>query len=429
MNSRLRIYSDILQLRTKAFVTLKYANGGMRYAAGMFLTVSLIAGFGLWIGLPATLQRPLLVEQIDQASELVDQFDQEVVPQINAALDAISQENLRVALAELVPEDGVVSAEVLGDIVNQAGLTAAQLGAALTSEAAGLPEEARVRLGAELASLQAQMANQELLTPEQRDAVVAQASLTPAQATELLTRVSSARAGLASLRDQAAQRAPQLEQLLTQIPLSADQFQSFLARLAFSPERLSELILQVGLTPEQLATLRTNIDAAPEQINSVLADQRVNVERVHPPLGVRFSRTIHMLGNWLATPFQILGRWIFFGLLLLIVAKLLGGTGTLRQHVTGLLLVGAPLFLFFFTYVPDVSPALPTSFTLAFDYFGRILGLVGIVWAAMILVKSMAVTHEFGLWRAAGVVALTWVVIYVILPVLSFAAAGYILRG
>ena len=74
MNGRFRIYSDILQLRTEAFLALKYARGGMRYAAAMFFVVTLIAGAGIWVGLPAVLQKPLIVERIDQASTLVDRL-------------------------------------------------------------------------------------------------------------------------------------------------------------------------------------------------------------------------------------------------------------------------------------------------------------------------------------------------------------------
>ncbi len=143
MKSRFRIYSDVLQLRTKAFLTLKYANGGMRYAAGMFFIVTLIAGLGLWLGLPALLQRPLVVERIDQVNAFVDQFDEEVVPEINQSLDALSQENLSIVLSEVIPESGPVSAEALTEAVNQAGLTVGQLGDALSAETANLTAEAR----------------------------------------------------------------------------------------------------------------------------------------------------------------------------------------------------------------------------------------------------------------------------------------------
>ena len=101
----------------------------------------------------------------------------------------------------------------------------------------------------------------------------------------------------------------------------------------------------------------------------------------------------------------------------------------MRQHLIGLLLATAPLFLLFFTYVPEVTPAMPPSFNLAFDYYGRVLALVAVAWALLILVKSMSVTHEFGLWRSVWAVTLTWVVMYVVLPIVSLAAVGYILRG
>ena len=214
-----------------------------------------------------------------------------------------------------------------------------------------------------------------------------------------------------------------------QVPLSISQFQNLVTRLLLTPERLGELTVQFGLTPAQLAGLRTNIDALPDAANGVLADLRAQIERFHPPLGIRFSRFAYMFGEWLATPLALLARWVFFALLLLVVAKVLGGTGDLSQHVIAMLLVSAPFFLFFFTYVPDVTPALPFTFNLAFDYFGRALAVVGMAWSFLVLLKSVSVTHEFGMWRSLGVITLTWVTLYVLLPVVSFLASTYILRG
>jgi hypothetical protein len=426
VKSRFRIYSDVLQLRTKAFLTLKYANGGMRYAAGMFFIVTLIAGLGLWLGLPALLQRPLVVERIDQVNALVDQFDEEVVPEINQSLDALSQENLSIVLSEVIRESGPVSTEALTDAVNQAGLTVGQLGDALSAETANLTAEARAELNAQLTALQAEVVGQDLISTEQIEQLLARSSITTDQAAELLQQ--AAQTG-AQIEEMAVQQAGQLEPLINQLLTAPGEFQTLLTNLALAPERLADLTIPLGLTPAQLNILRANIDAAPDQVNTVLDDLRANVERFHPPLGVRLSRVIHALGDWLSTPFEIMARWAFFGFLLLIVAKLLGGTGTLRQHLTGLLLVGAPLFLLFFNYVPNVAPAMPVSFNLAFDLFGRVLTIVAVAWAALILLKSMAVTHEFGMWRSLGAVALTWALIYVIFPLVSFFTLGYLLRG
>ena len=429
MKSALRIYSDILQLRTKAFLTLKHADGGMRYAVSMFTIVGLLAGAGLWIGLPALLQRPLLVERIDQVSALVDRLDKEVVPGVNASLDAISRENLSIALEDLLPKEGAVSAGVLSDILARAGMTASQFADTLSAEAAGLSEAARTQLAEQVETIRQSTDPQGRVTSQQIDQLLTRTTLTPDQIAGMLTQASTVQSALGRLTTQAAQQAPPLEQLLAQIPWSAQQFQGLLARLALTPERLKNLTLQFGLTPEQINGLKADINAAPEQINAVLAEVRAGVEQFNPPLGPRFSRVIRMFGAWISTPLNLLAGWAYFGLVLLVAAKLLGGTGTVRQHLIGLLLATAPLFLLFFTYVPEVTPAMPPSFNLAFDYYGRVLTLVAVAWALLILVKSMSVTHEFGLWRSVWAVTLTWVVMYVVLPIVSFAAVGYILRG
>ncbi len=429
MKSRFRIYADILQLRTPAFEALKYANGGMRYTVSMFIVVSLIAGAGLWVGLPALMQKPLLVEQLDEVSAFIDRVDAEVAPEINASLDALSRENLSIALADLLPEQGAVTVEKMSAFADQVDLNTAQLADTLTAEAANLTGEVRTKVEAQAESLRQDADATETVTAAQIEQLMAQTPLTEQHVADLLAQAATAQSRLDRLRTQATQQTPQIEQLLGQISLSPPQFRNLLTRLLLTPERLSNLTLQVGLTSEQLTAVRANIDALPEAANAVVADVRAEVERFHPPLGVRFSRFSHMFGEWISTPLALLARWAFFALFLLVMAKLLGGTGTLRQHMIAVLLTSAPLFLLFFTYVPNVVPALPSSFNLAFDYFGRILALVGMAWAFLILLKSMSVTHEFGMWRSLGIVALTWSAIYVILPFLSFLAMGYILRG
>ncbi len=429
MNGRIRIYSDILQLRTEAFLALKYARGGMRYAAAMFFVVTLIAGAGIWVGLPAVMQKPLIVERIDQASALVDRFDREVVPAVNESLESVSQENLNAAIDELLAEGGAITSDALSDVASQAGTTATQFADLLSAEASSLSEDARLQLESQADALRESAEARGIVTSEQIDLVLEQSTLTREQIAALLAQASVPDVDLDQLRAQAVQQAPQLEQVLAQIPLSTEQFQALLARVALSPDRLTDVTLRLGLTQEEIAALQAEIDAAPEEVDGLLMKLRDGVAQFHPPLGVRFSRFVHIFGEWISTPFALLAQWAFFGLLLLVVVKLIGGTGTLRQHLVAVLLASAPLFLLFFAYVPDVAPAMPISFNPAFTYFGRILALLAAAWAVAILLKSLSVTHEFGVWRSLGAIVLTWAVIYVIFPVVSFLSVGYILRG
>ncbi|MCB0085214.1 MAG: YIP1 family protein, partial [Caldilineaceae bacterium] len=310
------------------------------------------------------------------------------------------------------------------------GLTPGRsLAATFTAEAANLSADARAQLEPQLQNMRQALADQETITPEQLGAWLAATPLSAAQIGGILTQTASAQNRAERLSSTIGQQIPQVESLLARIPLSSAQVRDWLLRLSLAPERLAGVTLQLGLTPKQIERLRTELDAAPEEINLMLAEVRAGVEQYHPPLGVRFSRFIRMFGEWLATPFVLLARWAYFTLMLLVAAKMLGGSGTIRQHLTGVLVAAAPLVLLFLTYVPTVTPMLSQSFDLAFDYVGRLLALVGLGWAVLILLKSMSVAHDFTLARAAGAVALTWSLIYVVTPVLSFLAMGYILRG
>jgi hypothetical protein len=368
------------------------------------------------------MQEPLHVEHIDGAAALVDRFDAEVVPVINSSLDAVSRENLSIALDDLLPESGMVTAERLSAFADQVDLTTGQFADTLAAEAANLTGEARAQVEAQVETLRRAAGGPGSVTAAQIEEVLAQTPLTEQQMANVLAQTATARSQLDRLRAQDMQQTPQ-------VPVSLAQVQNLLTRMLLIPERLSTWIVQFGLTPEQLANVRTYIDALPDAANGVLADLRAQVERFQPPLGVRFSRFAHMFGEWLATPLALLSRWAFFALLLLVVAKMLGGTGDLRQHVIAMLLAGAPLFLFSLAFVPNVAPALPSTFNLAFDYIGRVLALVGMAWTFLVLLKSVSVTHEFGMWRSLGVIALTWAILYVVFPVVSFMAITYILRG
>ena len=64
----------------------------------------------------------------------------------------------------------------------------------------------------------------------------------------------------------------------------------------------------------------------------------------------------------------------------------------------------------------------------AIHYFSNLLALIGLVWGAALLLRTVAIAHGFGMWKAFGAVLLTFVFIYVVLP-LSVLAAGSFLLG
>ncbi|MFO7635046.1 MAG: hypothetical protein R6W76_21035, partial [Caldilinea sp.] len=79
MRDTLRTYSQILQLRGDAIHALLQTEQGIAFTLKLFLAVSLIAGLGMWAGLPAALRTPTMVERFDQVVEDVREMVATVV--------------------------------------------------------------------------------------------------------------------------------------------------------------------------------------------------------------------------------------------------------------------------------------------------------------------------------------------------------------
>jgi hypothetical protein len=426
--SAFRTFSNILQLRTESYVELKQSRRGMRYAVWQLIIVGLVAGLGIWIGLPALLQKPLLSERIADVAVKVDEVEQKVLPVADEYLNAVSQEQLGAKLAAIVQSGEQATAETLSSLVDQASVSVDSMGEAITEQAQELSADERVKVQQALDGIKALAAAREAVPPAQITQLL---SLAKVSASDVVANLKERASGgrLDQLSAQIGQSSPQLEQWLTELGSLGAGLQAQLARAVVLSNTLVQAASRVGLSAEQIATIRADLKTVPETAKALLAKAGAEADRVEPPLGGRPSRVIRMFGEWISTPLQFLAEWAFFALALLAVVKLLGGRGTTRQHVIGMLLASAPLFLLFFTFVPNLSPTMPASFYEAFQVFGRTLGIFGIAWAGLIVLKSMSVTHEIGAWRAAGAIALTWATIHVIAPIVTLFAVKYILRG
>ena len=181
-----------------------------------------------------------------------------------------------------------------------------------------------------------------------------------------------------------------------------------------SPEKIAE---PVG----ELAT------AAGEVTNELLLKAETEARAVSPPLGPRVSRVIRLFGQWLSVPFAIMSDWFYMVLVAMLVAKMLGGRATLGQHLTAVLLASAPLVLLLPIYIPDLSPVIPFTFALGISIVSRLIAIVGFSWALLILIKGLELAHEFSWWRAIGILALSWLTVYLLLPLVSILIGGYVL--
>ena len=84
MKNALRTYSQILQLRGDTIHALLQSEQGIAFAVKLFLIVSLIAGLGMWAGLPSALRTPTLVERFDKVIEQTS----ETVAAVTAAIES-----------------------------------------------------------------------------------------------------------------------------------------------------------------------------------------------------------------------------------------------------------------------------------------------------------------------------------------------------
>ncbi len=414
MKNALSVYSDILILRDETYRALKRSPGAATFIVLMFLAVSLVAGLGKWLALPNELTRPTLAEQVGRASAAVGYLEEDVVPSITESLDSLSRENLSFALGEVLPPDASVTPAALAEVTNRAGLTTRQL-INLVSREVDVPSTLAAQLVAQAPS----------------EAVVSQLlSATDLSAVELkgiLTRVELQALPAAMTADGGLSNAL-FGALLSGITQGSG-VQQLVTSIALTPERIRDITVGLGLDATTVNRINTRIEAAPEQIQDVLDIAQEELVLLQPPLGVTFSRFINFLGDWLSTPFQLAAAYLPLVLVAMLAARVLGGKGTVTQHIFGMALAVAPAFLLFLTFANDLGLGVSASTQVSINIAGRILGLIAIAWAFLILIKSLSIVHEFSRWRAIATLALTYGIIYVLLPLLGFFATGYLLRG
>ncbi len=421
MKNALRTYSQILQLRSDTIHTLLQSDQGIAFAVKLFLIVSLIAGLGMWAGLPSALRTPTLVERFDGVIEEVRETVAAVVAAIEstvAAMEGQIEQAVDTAAAEFDRRFGGVIAEV----------------GALFDRFAS-PQMRLTRL-----------LEQRTVTVDEIEAVVAQAPPTPEQMSRLLTRAGASEAetgrllrlaGLTAEQLATARAAEQaqtdaamaeLQPLLDQVGMAQSEFDALLAQIPATPVQVSDWIKALSTTPEAVGSLLARIKATPERLNELVAQTRAEVVKIEPALGERPSRVIRLGGAWLASPLHYAADWMLFVLALLLVAKSVGGRATVNQHLGAVALSAAPAVLFLFVYAPDLSDVLLAPSAVAIHYTGRILGLIGVLWCGALLLKAVGVAHGFGMWKSFGVALLTWVAMYVAAPLAVALATGFLVR-
>ena len=134
---------------------------------------------------------------------------------------------------------------------------------------------------------------------------------------------------------------------------------------------------------------------------------------------------IHQIGAWLSTPFELMAKGAGPILLILFVARLLGGTGTLTEHLSLTALAIAPQVLLLIHFIPVDAPLVGA----AQGIFSRSLDLIIWPWTGLILIKALIVAHEFTVWRSILTLFTSYLVAYLIVPLLLLIGLGYVLLG
>jgi hypothetical protein len=108
---------------------------------------------------------------------------------------------------------------------------------------------------------------------------------------------------------------------------------------------------------------------------------------LQPPLGKDTSLVLRATGRWLQIPLMLLANWLTVSMIIFLAARLFGGKGSLREHVSLFLLAFLPQALAVF----NSFSALSSGFALA----GQVLLVVAWIWGFLILVVVLNVAHDF----------------------------------
>lgn len=435
MKQALRNYSHVLQLRTEA-VRSQLNSFDAAYALKLLVIVGLIAGLGVLAGIPRALQELTLPEQIDQAVAAARTTTAEIAAVVMPALT--KAETATQAVVAVVQEQVARITEQISSVVGgiTSGLNAGRT--QVDTQVAQVQQNPQVQQLLAQTTVTAAQVEQAIskapATAEQISALLARANVTPEQATALLQRAGVPTGQIQQVQQLQAQAGAavdsakaQLQPLLDQLSITQVQFNQILAQLSITQEQFNQILQKLSLAPDAIGQLIKQLEATPAQLEKLAADMRAEAVKAEPPIGTRPSRVVHLFGAWLSVPFKLAGDWLLFALALLVVTKLLGGRATLPKHLGAVALAAAPLVLLIGLYIPDMAGVTTLPMAGAIHYYARILALIGLIWAGLIMLRTISVAHEISVWRAVGAITLTWVVLYVLVPLAGLFLTGYLL--
>jgi hypothetical protein len=433
MRNTLRSYSHLLQLRPEVIHDSLNSYDAAR-GLKLLAVVGLIAGLGVLFGIPSALRQLTLPEQIDQAVSAARTTTAQVAAVVMPAL--ANAESATEAVAAIVQEQVAGISEQVNALT--AGITAGlDAGREQAAQVQANPQVQQLLEQSTVTAAQVEDALSEApATAEQISALLARANVTPEQAADLLQRAGVPVDQVQQVQQMQAQAGAvvgsamaQLQPMLEQLSMTEQQLNQILAQLSTTPEQFNRILEQIAVAPEAVGQLIKRVEATPEQLEQFAADLRAEAVKAEPPIGTRASRVVQIFGEWLSVPLRLAGDWLLFALVLLVVATTLGGRAPLPKHLSAVALASAPLVLLLGSYIPDLAGTFSLPMAGAVEYFGRILALIGLLWAGLLLLRSVSIAHGISLWRTAGALALTVAVIYLLIPLAGLYFTGYLLAG
>lgn len=181
-------------------------------------------------------------------------------------------------------------------------------------------------------------------------------------------------------------------------------------------ESIGQLSARVQSTADKLPDF---LSQPLDDVASTLGNISKSITQLQAPLGRNLSQAIRLVGGWLGTPLNLLSAWLGAALGIWLVALLMGGQATLRQHLSLFLLAFAPQVLTFFKYLPDPT-GLPGWLTNFFWW-------AAMIWSLVIAVHALSIAHEVDKSRAFLLIVVSAVVFFAVIPFLLAMIAGVIL--
>jgi hypothetical protein len=133
---------------------------------------------------------------------------------------------------------------------------------------------------------------------------------------------------------------------------------------------------------------------------------------VQPPLGQNASQALRAIGAWASQPIIALTSWMTLLLPVLLVARLMGGRGSLRRQVSLVLLAFLPQALLFLSSF-DLEPGG------AADTVAAALRVGAALWSLVLLVAALAIANGFGRGQAIKVLLATVAILLLVTALLA----------